>query len=115
MGAAAHVKKGDEVVITAGDYRGKTGKIVKVDKDRDRVTVQGAGIEPIRKTLRPTRVNPQGGVTEIDRTFHISNVSPTVGGKPTRVRFEVGDDGSKKRVAARDGSVLHTLRKPRGK
>lgn len=111
MGAALHVKKGDEVVITAGDYRGKTGTIVKVDRDRDRVTVQGAGIPPIRKTIRPSRVNPQGGMTEIDRTFHISNVSPVAGGKPTRVRFDVRDDGSKYRVAARDGSVLHQLRK----
>jgi ribosomal protein L24 len=42
--------------------------------------------------------------------IHISNVSPCVDGKPTRVRFEVGEDGSKTRVAARDGSELHVLR-----
>jgi large subunit ribosomal protein L24 len=115
MGAAAHVKKGDDVVITAGDFKGRTGKVVKVDRDRERVTVQGPNIDPIRKTLRPTRVNPQGGMTEIDRTFHMSNVSPSVGGKPTRVRFDVREDGSKRRVAVRDGSVLHELRGPRAK
>jgi hypothetical protein len=49
----------------------------------------------------------------VDRSFHISNVSPAVGGKPTRVRFEVRGDGSKHRVAARDGSELSRLRGPR--
>jgi large subunit ribosomal protein L24 len=102
----AHVRKGDDVIVTSGKFKGQTGKIVKVDPDSERVTVQGAGIPGITKNLKPTRVNPQGGTVEVDRTFHMSNVSPVVDGKPTRVRFERRDDGSKVRIAARNGSEL---------
>ena len=49
----------------------------------------------------------------LDRSFHISNVSPVVDGKPTRVRFVTKADGSKVRVAARDGSELGVVHGPR--
>lgn len=114
MGAGRHVKKGDEVVVTAGDFRGQRGTVTKVLAERERVLVQGAGIPPLVKTLRRTRVNPQGGRTEVDRSFHISNVSPVADGRPTRVRFEVRPDGSKHRVAVRGGGELSRLHGPRG-
>jgi large subunit ribosomal protein L24 len=60
--------------------------------------------------MKPTQQNQQGGIIKTEMPVHISNVSPCVGGKPSRVRFEVGDDGSKRRIAARDGSELHVLR-----
>jgi large subunit ribosomal protein L24 len=106
-----HVRKGDQVIITAGKFRGKTGEIIVVDADADRVVVRGPEIDGIVKTMRPTRINPQGGQTQIDRSFHISNVSPVVDGKPSRVRFETRPDGSKVRVAVRGGKVLHELKK----
>jgi large subunit ribosomal protein L24 len=108
---ARHVRKGDQVIITAGKYRGKTGEIVRVLGDSDRVLVRGPEIDGIVKTMRPTQANPQGGQTQVDRSFHISNVSPVVDGKPTRVRFETRPDGSKVRVAVRGGKVLHELKK----
>lgn len=110
-----HIRKGDEVVITAGDYKGQTGKVVRVLTKTDRVVVHGAGIKGITKNLRPTRINPQGGQVTIDRSFHLSNVSPAVDGKPTRVRFNVKKDGSKVRVAARGGKELGVVRAARGK
>lgn len=106
----AHVRKGDEVVITAGEFKGKTGKVLSVDPDAQRVVVKGPAIRGIVKTLRPSKLNPKGGQVEIDRDFHISNVSPAVGGKPTRVRFVIKPDGAKVRVAARDGSELSVVR-----
>ncbi|GAB4548574.1 MAG: 50S ribosomal protein L24 [Phycisphaerales bacterium] len=112
---ARHVRKGDEVIILTGDYRGRTGTVREVITKKDRVVVSGAGIDAVRKTMRPTRDNPQGGVTEVDRTFHLSNVAPVVDGKPTRVRFEVGKDGSKKRVAVRNGAVLSEVRSAKAK
>ncbi len=110
----AHIRKGDEVIITAGRFRGKTGTIVRVVPKKDRVVVRGAGIEGIVRNLRPNRINPQGGRVEIDRSFHVSNVSPVVDGKPTRVRFETKADGSKVRVAVRGGEELGTVRGARG-
>lgn len=106
----AHVRKGDDVVITAGEFRGKTGTVLSVDPDGQRVVVKGPAIKGMVRTMKPTRVNPKGGQVEVDRSFHISNVSPSVGGKPTRVRFETKSDGSKVRIAARGGSELSVLR-----
>lgn len=101
-----HVRKGDEVIILAGDYKGRTGRVARVLTKQNRVVVQGSGIDGIVRNMRPTRVNPQGGRIEIDRSFHISNVAPVVDGKPTRVRFERKKDGSKVRVAVRGGKEL---------
>ncbi|MCA9292765.1 MAG: 50S ribosomal protein L24 [Phycisphaerales bacterium] len=108
-----HVRKDDQVMITAGKYRGVTGTVVRVLHDAERVVVHSAQIDGIKKNLKPTRINPQGGQVEVDRSFHISNVSPVVDGKPTRVRFQKKADGSKVRVAARNGAELHVLRKAR--
>jgi large subunit ribosomal protein L24 len=106
----AHVRKGDDVVITAGEFRGKTGTVLSVDPDGQRVIVKGPAITGVVRTVKPTRINPKGGQVEVDRSFHISNVSPAVGGKPTRVRFETKSDGSKVRIASRDGSQLSVVR-----
>lgn len=106
----AHVRKGDDVVITAGEFRGKSGTVLAVDPDGQRVIVKGPAINGVVRTVKPTRINPKGGQVEVDRSFHISNVSPAVGGKATRVRFETKSDGSKVRVAARDGSQLSVIR-----
>lgn len=102
----SHIRKGDDVVITAGRFRGKTGKVVRLIKKHDRVVVQGSGIEGITRNVKPTRINPEGGQVEVDRSFHISNVSPAVDGKPTRVRFETKPDGSKVRVAVKGGQQI---------
>ena len=111
----AHVKKGDDVIITSGQFRGKAGTIVRVIPDRERVIVQGPEIGGIRRTLKPSRINPQGGMVEIDRSFHISNVSPAVDGKPSRVRFQTKQDGSKVRVAVRGNKELSTVRSANAK
>ena len=103
---ARHIRKGDEVIITAGDYKGQTGTVIRVITDSDRVIVKGPGIEGYPKNLRPSRVNPQGGRVTLDRSFHMSNVSPVVEGKASRVRFEVKPDGSKVRVTSRGGKDL---------
>lgn len=102
----SHIRKGDEVVITAGRFRGKTGKVVRLVKKHDRVVVQGPGIEGITRNVKPTRVNPEGGQVDVDRSFHVSNVSPSVDGKPSRVRFQTKPDGSKIRVAAKGGQQI---------
>ncbi|MEX2217881.1 MAG: 50S ribosomal protein L24 [Phycisphaerales bacterium] len=100
---ARHVRKGDTVVITSGANRGRIGEILRVIPDDDRVIVKGINLRT--KHLKPTRDN-QGGIITKEAPIHISNVSPAVDGKPTRVRFEVRKDGSKARVAVKGGKVL---------
>lgn len=96
-----HVRKGDTVMITAGDQRGKVGEIKRVIPKSDRVIVQGVNLRT--KHLKPTRINPQGGIITKEAPIHISNVSPVVDGRPVRVRFKTRDDGSKLRVSATKG------------
>lgn len=109
----AHIRSGDEIVINAGQFKGQAGTVVRVLTDSDRVVVRGPGIPGTVKNIKPSRVNPQGGSVEVDRTFHKSNVSPAVDGKPSRVRFETKPDGSKVRVAVRGGKELGSVRGPR--
>ena len=108
-----HILKRDTVLVTAGNDKGATGEVLRVITKTDRVVVQGVNIRT--KHLKPTQQNPQGGLLRKEMSIHLSNVSPVAGDKPTRVRFETKPDGSKVRVAARDGKELHTLRGSRKK
>jgi large subunit ribosomal protein L24 len=103
-----HVKKGDSVIVTAGNDRGVVGEVLAILTKRDRVLVKGVNIRT--KHIKPTQQNPRGGVLRREMPIHISNVSPVVDGKPSRVRFETRKSGAKVRVAARGGKELHTLR-----
>ncbi len=109
---ARHVRKGDQVIVTAGNDRGVTGEVLRMVAP-DRVVVQGVNVRA--KHVKPSQTAPQGGILRREMPIHISNVSPVVDGKPTRVRFTIKPDGSKVRVAVRGGKVLHTLRGPKEK
>ena len=101
---ARHVRKGDLVMITAGDDRGRQGRIMRVIPDQNKVIVEGINL--CKRHMRPTQTNRRGGIVEKEMPIHVSNVSPVVDGKPTRVRFESKPDGSKRRIAARGGEQL---------
>ncbi|HWB19590.1 MAG TPA: 50S ribosomal protein L24 [Phycisphaerales bacterium] len=109
---ARHIRKGDLVMVTSGNFRGATGEVLRVIPKSSRVVVQGVNVRA--KHLRPTQTNPQGGIIRREMPIHWSNVSPVVDGKPTRVRFTTSNKGEKSRVAARGGKVLHTLHKGQG-
>ena len=112
-----HIRKGDAVIVTAGNDKGLTGEVLRViigeSPGESRVVVQGVNVRS--KHLKPTQARPQGGILRSEMPIHMSNVSPVVDGKATRVRFEIGSDGSKTRVAVRNGKTLHTLHGPRDK
>jgi large subunit ribosomal protein L24 len=108
-----HIRKGDQVFVTSGDYKGQTGEVLEVVTKSDRVLVKGVNIRT--KHVRPSQLNPQGGIITKEMPIHISNVSPVVDGKPTRVRFETKPDGSKHRVAVRGGKSLGEIRGAKNK
>lgn len=109
-----HVRKGDLVQVISGDDRGRQGTIIRVIPNKDQVIIQGINVH--RKHMKPTRANQQGGVVEREMPVHLSNVQPVVDGKPTRVRFENREDGSKVRVAASNGETIGPpLKKPTAK
>jgi len=102
---ARHIKAGDQVVITTGADKGKTGRVLRVLVDKDRVVVEG--INRVWKHVRPSQRTPQGGRIQKDAAIHLSNVQPLdpTTGKGTRVRFEVRD-GEKHRIAVASGTDL---------
>jgi len=109
---ARHIRKDDEVIVTAGADKGSRGRVVQVLTGEDRVIVEGVNVR--RKHVKPTQSNPQGGVVSVSMPIHISNVSPVdENKKPTRVRFQINEAGEKVRVAATTGKVLSTLKKAR--
>lgn len=110
---ARHVKQGDLVQVIAGNDRGKTGRVLKVIPELGRVIVEGVNVH--QKHVKPSQKNPQGGRVSREMSIHISNVQPISPstGKPTRVRFEQRDDGSKVRLAVRGGDELSVLKKAR--
>ncbi len=105
---ARHVRKGDTVMITSGDHKGKMGKVKRILTKDNRVVVEGLNLKT--RHMRPTRTNPQGAIVQIEAPLHLSKVSPVVDGKPTRVRFVTKPDGAKVRVAARGGAELGVVR-----
>ncbi|MBL4702849.1 MAG: 50S ribosomal protein L24 [Phycisphaeraceae bacterium] len=100
-----HIRKGDTVFVRSGSDKGTTGKVMQVIPDTDRVIVEGVNVR--KKNIKPSQANPQGGTVEKEMSIHISKVSPLASdGKPTRVRFEKRADGSKVRLAVRNGEQI---------
>lgn len=100
----AHVRKGDLVVVTAGSYKGKRGKILRVVGNR--VIVEKVAM--IKRHMRATQKNPQGGIVEKEGTIHISNVALFDDKKPTNgggTRTKSALDGDQKiRVGVKTGT-----------
>ncbi|MEO0587306.1 MAG: 50S ribosomal protein L24 [Planctomycetota bacterium] len=103
---ARHVRRGDTVMIRSGSDKGRTGKVLRVLVEEERVVVEGINVKV--KHVKPTQQNPRGGGrTQIEMPVHISNVMPVdQNGKATRVRFETKADGSKVRLAQTTGEQL---------
>ena len=99
------IKKGDTVQVITGNDVGKTGRVIKVFIDRDRIVVEGVNI--VKKHARPTQDSPQGGIIEKEATIHVSNVMLVAGGKPTRVGYKTLEDGRKVKFAKTTGEVIN--------
>ena len=101
-----HIKKGDTVIVLAGEDKGKTGKVLKVDVDKQRAIVEGVNV--VKKSAKPSAKNPQGGIVEQEASIHISNLNliDTKSGKPTRVGIKINEDGKKVRVAKKSGEEI---------
>jgi large subunit ribosomal protein L24 len=67
-----HVKKGDQVTVIAGKEKGKSGKIIAVLTEKQRVLVEGLNM--VKKHVRKNQQNPNGAILEREGSIHISNV-----------------------------------------
>ena len=108
---ARHVRKGDTVMVLAGDDKGKTGSVMRVDVRNAKVLVQG--VNRVFKHVRPSRKHVQGGRIQKEMPIAISNVLPVdpKTNQAAKVRFRVNADGSKERLAKGSDQVLGVVRK----
>ena len=99
-----NIKKGDTVYVNAGNDKGKTGKVLEVLRDKDRVIVEGVNM--VFKHTKPNPKNPQGGIVKQEAGIHISNVNLVDNaGKPTKVAHKE-IDGKKVRIAKTTGEEI---------
>jgi large subunit ribosomal protein L24 len=100
------LKKGDTVVVLAGKYKGKTGKVVATHPSENKVTVEGINI--VKKHMKPNRQNPQGAIVELTKPIWVSKVAivePT-SKKPSRIGYQLDKDGNKTRVFKKTGKEI---------
>ena len=105
------LKRGDIVRVTAGKEVGREGRILLLDRDKNRVVVEGLNLQT--KHVKSNRANQTGGITRREAPLHLSNVMYLHKGKPTRLGYKVEvteKDGKKvtvkKRVAKTTGEVI---------
>ncbi|MBQ6204660.1 MAG: 50S ribosomal protein L24 [Prevotella sp.] len=103
--AKIHIKKNDTVIVLAGEDKGKTGKVLKVLREKERAIVEGVNM--ISKSQKPSAKNPQGGIVKQEAPIHISNLSliDPKSGKATRI--SVKHDGKNVvRIAKKSGEEI---------
>lgn len=106
---ASKIKKGDYVQVISGSEKngkGKKGEVLRVFPSENRVIV--AGVNMVKRHVRPSQAEPDGGIKQFEAPIHVSNVAhlDPKDGKPTRVGFKTLKDGKKVRVATRSGEVI---------
>ena len=106
MSVKLHIKKGDTVIVIAGDNKGQQGKVLKVETSKQRAIVEGVNL--VKKATKPNAKNPQGGIVEQEAPIHISNLQllDPQSGKPSRVCRKSNSEGKLVRYAKKSGEEI---------
>jgi large subunit ribosomal protein L24 len=102
----ARIRKNDQVIVTTGKDKGKIGKVTMVLPDEGRVIVEKVNM--VKKHMKPTQKNPQGGVMDKEASIHLSNVMllDPKSGERTRVGYRLLKDEKKVRYSKKSNEVL---------
>lgn len=101
-----HIKKGDTVMVITGESKGQKGRVLEVNREKERVLVEGVNL--VSKHTKPNAKAPQGGILKKEATVHVSNlmlVDPT-SGKPTRVGRKLNDKNKLVRYSKKSGEEI---------
>ncbi len=101
-----HIRKGDQVHVIAGEYKGQQGKVLDIFRDKERAIVEGVNM--VSKHTKPNSRNPQGGITRQEAPIHISNlnlVDPS-SGKATRIGRKLNDKNKVVRYSKKSGEEI---------
>ena len=100
------IRKGDTVYIRSGQYKGKTGKVLHVDNDKQTAVIEGINMR--KRHQKPSQKNPRGGRLRKESPVALSNVMVVCDycDKPTRVRAGQNKEGDKTRICVRCGKEI---------
>jgi large subunit ribosomal protein L24 len=104
MCAKLHIKKGDTVKVIAGDSRGMSGKVLKVEVSKLRAIVEGVNM--ISKHTKPNAKMPQGGIAKIEAPINLSNLMLEVKGVSTRIGRRINSEGKLVRYSKKSGEEI---------
>lgn len=100
------LKKGDTVIVTAGKYKGKTGKVTATHAAEGKVTVEGINI--VKRHIKPNRTYPQGGILELTKpiwTGKVAAYEPS-SKQASKIGYAFGKDGKKVRIYKSSGKEM---------
>jgi large subunit ribosomal protein L24 len=101
-----HIRKGDTVMVITGESKGQKGRVLEVNRDKEKALVEG--INMVSKHTKPNSKSPQGGIIKKEAPVHLSNlmlVDPT-SGKPTRVGRRLNDKNKLVRYSKKSGEEI---------
>jgi len=97
------IRKGDKVLVIAGNARGQQGTVMACL--RDRVVVEGVNM--CKKHVKPSQNNPQGGLVEMERPMHVSNVCPCDdSGTPLKLKVRTNEKGERELYYMQEGQAV---------
>jgi large subunit ribosomal protein L24 len=108
MERATRIKKGDTVYVLSGREKGKTGKVLDIDHEKQRAVVEKLMVFKRHFKRGRNPAQPQGGIVETNGSIHLSNLSliDPESKKPTRIGTKVLENGKRVRVAKRSGAQI---------
>jgi large subunit ribosomal protein L24 len=92
------IKSGDTVTVIAGDHKGSEGKVLRVDREKNKAIVEGVNM--VSKHTKPSAKSPQGGIVKKEAPIHISNLALIDPKSKSATKVGIKVEGDKKRNAS---------------
>jgi large subunit ribosomal protein L24 len=99
-----HIKVGDTVQVMSGESKGQSGKVQTIDRTKNRAIVEGVNV--VKKHVKPSATNPQGGIVEKEAGIHISNLMLVINGQPSRIGRRADEKGKLVRFSKKTGEEI---------
>ena len=100
------IKKGDKVQVITGAYKGTIAEVTKVLPKESKVIVEGVNL--VKKHMKPTQANPDGGIVEMEAPIHVSNVAyyDSKAKETVKIGYAFDEEGKKYRINKKTGKAL---------
>ncbi len=99
-----HIKVGDTVKVLSGESRGQEGTVLSIDRNKERATVSGVNV--VKRHMKPSAAEPQGGIVEKEGGIHISNLMVVVKGQASRIGRKPNANGKLVRYSKKSGEEI---------